>query len=79
MVLDEFFFISAHRVGWDGDFLVADTDVTVGHKLACLLHGCCKSLVVDLCLKSAVEDVLSAEGKNVVKGCIGCNESLVVE
>ena len=79
VILDEFFFISAHRVRWDGDFLVADTDVTVGHELACLLHGCCKSLVVDLCLKSAVEDVLGAERKNVVEGRIRCDESFVVK
>ena len=63
---------SSRLTGYDGmvTFLVADADVPVGHELPCLLHGCCKSLVVDLCLKSAVEDVLGAERKNVVEGRI---------
>ena len=53
--------------------------MTVGHELTSLLERAGKSLVVDLCLESAVEDVLCVERQNVVKGCFLGDETFLVE
>ena len=61
MVAKVAFFVSAHGVGWDGDLLFTDADLTVRDQLAGLLHGAGQSLVVDLSLQASVQHVFGAE------------------
>ena len=79
VVLDDLFLITGDRVGRNRNLLLTDANVTVGYQLSCLLERASKTLVVDLCLKTSVEDVLRIERENVVKGRFLGDEALVVE
>ena len=75
MVRDELLFVAGDGVRGDGHLLLTDDDLSVGDELACLLDGAGQALVVDLGLQAAVEDLLNAQGKDVVEAGLRGNEA----